>query len=147
MLGGGDFQENGVPMPTREQVETAVRTHFEAWNASDHSRWAPIWHPDLIMLDPVGGPEKRGASAIQNTWDRAFQPGHSWRLEPIFMTVCDDQAAVHVLNHGNLDGRIIELESIEIYWVGDDGRIARVNTYFTRAEGQVLDSYWMNENS
>jgi hypothetical protein len=99
------------------------------------------------MFDPVGGPEKRGSAAIENTWDRAFQPGHSWRLEPVFMSVCDDQAAAHVLSHANLNGDIFELESIEIYWIGDDGRIARLNTYFTVAEGHELDSYWMNKNS
>ena len=48
-------------MPTRDQVETAVRTHFEAWNAADRNRWTRIWHPEVIMFDPVGGPEKRGS--------------------------------------------------------------------------------------
>lgn len=134
-------------MSTREQVEAAVQTNFEAWNAADRSRWTPIWNPEVITLDPVGGPEKRGPASIEKMWDRAFQPGHSWRLEPVFMSVCGDQAAVHVVSHGNLDGQIVELESIEIYWVGDDGRIARCHTYFTLKEGQVLDPYWMNESS
>ena len=133
-------------MPTRDPVETAVRTHFDAWNAGDHSRWSPIWHPDLIMCDPVGTPEQRGSAAMETTWERSFQPGHRWGLEPVFTSVCGDQAAVHVLNHGNLEGRIVELETIEIYWVGDDGRIVRVNTYFTLAEGQQLDSHWMDRN-
>ena len=134
-------------MPTRDQVESAVRTHIEAWNAADHSRWSAIWHPDLIMFDPVGTREERGSAGIENTWARCFQPGHSWRLEPVFMSVCGDQAAVHILNHGNLNGEIVELETIEIYWVGEDGRIVRLNTYFDLAEGQVLDSHWMDKIS
>ena len=134
-------------MSSRDRVETAVRTHFEAWNAADRSRWTSIWHPEVVMFDPVGGPEKRGSAAVEKMWDRAFQPGHSWQIEPVFMTVCDDQAAVYVRNRGNLEGQIVELESIEIYWVGSDGRIARVNSYFSVAEGQVLDPYWMNTDS
>jgi ketosteroid isomerase-like protein len=134
-------------MPTRDQVETAARTHFEAWNAADHSRWMSIWHPEVITFDPVGGPEKRGPDSIAKMWERAFQPGHSWRLEPVFMSVCGDQAAVHVLSHANLNGDIFKLESIEIYWVGDDGRIARCHTYFTPVEGHALDPYWMNQGS
>jgi hypothetical protein len=134
-------------MPTPEQVESVVQSHFQFWNAGDKSQWTLIWHPEIIMLDPVGNPEKHGSSAIQDTWDRAFQPGHSWKLEPVFMSVCADQAAVHILNHGNLDGVIVELETIEIYWVGDDERIARLNTYFTVKEGMALDPYWMSEKS
>ena len=134
-------------MPTRDQVANVVRSHFDLWNAGDKETWRGIWHPELVMLDPVGEPEKHGVAAIENTWDRAFQPGHSWNLEPVFMSVCGDQAAVHVLNHANLDGRSFELETIEIYWVGEDGRIARCHTYFTVEEGMELDPYWMPASS
>ena len=76
------------------------------------------------------------------TWDKAFQAGHSWNLEPVFMSVCGDQVAVHYINHGNLDGNIFDLESIEIYWIGDCGRIVRCHTYFNPSEDQVLDPWF-----
>ena len=134
-------------MPNHDQVETVVKSHFELWNAGDKSQWTRIWHPDLIMLDPVGGPEKHGSPAIENTWDRAFQPGHRWNLEVVFMTICENQAAAHVVSHANLDGKVFDLESIELYWVGDDGRIARCHTYFTAKAGQNLDPYWTTPNT
>ncbi|MEZ4333640.1 MAG: nuclear transport factor 2 family protein [Myxococcota bacterium] len=132
-------------MPTREQVEKALQTHFDAWNAKDRARWIANWHPDVVMQDPVGGPEKKGRAAVEASWDRSFQSGHDWRLEPVFMQVCLDQAAVHVRNHGTIDGRRFAMDSIELYWVGDDGRIVRVQTYFSPPEGQALDPYFMQQ--
>lgn len=132
-------------MPTRAQVENALRTHFEAWNAKDRARWIANWHPDVVMQDPVGGPEKKGRAAVEASWDRSFQPGHDWRLEVVFQQICLDQAAVHVRNHGTVDGRQFVMDSIELYWIGDDGRVKRVQTYFSPPEGQALDPYFMQK--
>jgi ketosteroid isomerase-like protein len=129
--------------PTRDQIENALRTHFEAWNAGDRPRWIANWNPAAVMMDPVGGPEKRGLAAVEKSWDQAFQEGHAWRLEPIFMSICEDQAAVHVRNHGEMDGRSVVLDSIEIYWIDDDGRVARVQTYFSPPDGEALDPFFM----
>jgi len=134
-------------MPSHVQIENALRTHFEAWNAGDRSRWIANWNPDVVMQDPVGGPEKRGIASVEKSWDRAFQSGHSWRLEPLFMSICEDQAAVHVRNHGEIDGKPVVLDSIEIYWVDDDGRVGRVQTYFSTPEGQALDPFFMQQES
>ena len=78
-------------------------------------------------------------------WDRSFQPGHDWRLEVIFLQICLDQAAVHVRNHGTIDGAKVALDSIELYWIGDDGRVKRVQTYFSPPDGQKLDPYFMQK--
>jgi ketosteroid isomerase-like protein len=129
-------------MPTQSQIEQTLRTHFDAWNAGDRERWVDNWHPDVVMEDPVGGPEKRGLKSVEASWDRSFQQGHSWRLEPIFMSICTDQAAVHVRSHGVIDGESVVLDSIEIYWVDDDGKVIRVQTYFSPPEGQTLDPFF-----
>src|SRR5690606_5421404 len=77
----GRATAEGDVMPTRAQVEKALQTHFDAWNAKDRARWIANWHPDVVMQDPVGGPEKQGLAAVEASWDRSFQPGHDWRLE------------------------------------------------------------------
>ncbi len=133
-------------MPTREQIEQALRTHFDAWNAGDRARWIANWDPDVVMMDPVGGPEKQGLGAVERSWDQSFQPGHHWRLEPLFMSICEDQAALHVRNHGSIDGETVELDSIEIYWIGDHGKVVRVQTYFTPPDGQALDPFFMKQD-
>ena len=58
------------------------------------------------------------------------------------MSVNVDQVAVHLINHGNIDGNTFDLESIEIYWIGDCGRIIRCHTYFNPSEDMNLDPYW-----
>jgi ketosteroid isomerase-like protein len=130
-------------MPSRERVEQTLRTHFEAWNAGDRERWLANWRDDVEMFDPVGGPVKRGRAAVETTWARSFQPGQRWRLEPLFLQVCENQAALHVRNHGVIDGRPLALDSIEIYWVDDDGKLFRVQTYFAPPEGRTLDPFFM----
>ena len=133
------------PLATRAQVENALRTHFEAWNAKDRARWIANWNPDVEMQDPVGGPVKKGLQAVEASWDRSFQPGHDWRLEVVFQQICLDQAAVHVRNHGVVDGQTFTMDSIELYWIGHDGRVARVQTYFSPPAGQQLDPYFMQK--
>ncbi len=133
-------------MPTKEQIQSALRTHFDAWNEGDRERWVANWNPEVVMQDPVGGPEKIGLKAVEQSWDRSFQEGHSWRLEPIFMSICEDQAAVHVRNHGEMDGKPIVLDSIEIYWIGENGKVSKVQTYFSPPDGQTLDPFFMKQD-
>ncbi len=97
-------------MPSRELIEKTMRTHFEAWNAGDRERWIANWREDVVMVDPVGGPQKSGRKAVEQSWDQSFQPGHEWRLEPIFMQICEDQAALHVRNHGTMNSEPVELD-------------------------------------
>ena len=131
---------NALPSP--EKVEAALRTHFDAWNEGNRSRWLANWDSSVVLEDPVGGPMKEGLGAVEQSWDNSFKEGHSWRLEPIFMSICEDQAAVHVRNHGVLDGNAVEMDSIEIYRIGDNGKIVRVQTYFSPPDGQALDPFF-----
>ena len=36
----------------------------------------------------------------------------------------------------------IELDSIEIYWINDDGKVYKVQTYFGPPEGRTLDPFF-----
>ncbi|MAG33744.1 MAG: hypothetical protein CL908_22930 [Deltaproteobacteria bacterium] len=129
-------------MPSREQIEKTMKTHFEAWNARDREHWLTIWREDVVIEDPVGGPEKNGIEAAKRSWEQSFQPGHEWTLEPICMQICEDQAALHIRNHGVVAGEPVELDSIEIYWVDDDGLLFKVRTYFSTPEGATLDPFF-----
>jgi len=134
-------------MPSRERIERTMHTHFEAWNARDRERWLDNWREDAVLLDPVGGPVKQGRAALEKSWQQSFQPGHQWRIEPLLLQICDDQAALHVRNHGVIDGEPIELDSIEIFWVDDAGKIYRAQTYFSPPAGRTLDPFFMRVES
>lgn len=47
-------------MPTRQQIEHAIHTHFDTWNKQDKSCWMANFAVDAVLEDPVGGPVKTG---------------------------------------------------------------------------------------
>ena len=46
-------------MPTKEVIESTMKNHFESWNAKDKDRWIANWDENVVMYDPVGGPDKQ----------------------------------------------------------------------------------------
>lgn len=130
-------------MPTPQQIETVLHNHFDAWNSGDAERWFTNFTLDVLLEDPVGGPRKIGRQGLESSWEKSFCPGHHWRLEPLLLQICQDQAALHVRNHGAMNDRTLTVDSIEIYTVADDGRISHVRTYFNPPPGETLDPYFM----
>lgn len=130
-------------MPTRQQIEQAIHTHFDAWNKQDKTRWMANFAADAVLEDPVGGPKKVGRDAVEKSWDHSFKEGHFWTIEPVLMQICTDQAALHVRSKGTVDGTAIEIDGIEIYTIDDAGKVAYIRTYFNPPEGQALDPYYM----
>lgn len=121
-------------------VQQALDNHFNSWNSGNKEAWLDNWAEDVVMLDPVGVPEKHGKEALHQSWNLCFKEGDKWTLEPVFMQICADQAAVHVKSHGLVDGQEICVESIEIYWVNQSGKIAKVHSYFQAPD--VVDDYF-----
>jgi len=124
----------------KETVQKAIDKHFYFWNSGDKASWMANWSEDVVMLDPVGVPEKQGREALNQSWDYCFNGADKWTLEPIFTQICADQAAVHVKSHGRVQGHDICVESIEIYWVNEDGKISKVHSYFSAPD--VVDEYF-----
>ena len=132
-------------MPTREQIEKTMKIHFETWNNQDKESWLANWRDDVVMFAPVGGPDKQGKQALEGSWENSFKPGHFWKIEPVFMQICENQAALHVKNYGVVEDKPIELDSIEIYWIDDLGKIYQVQTYFGPPEGRTLDPFFSQQ--
>ena len=70
-------------MPTKEVIESTMKNHFESWNSKDKDRWIANWDENVVMYDPVGGPDKQGIAALEDTWENSFKDGHSWKIEPV----------------------------------------------------------------
>ena len=133
-------------MPTKEVIESTMKNHFESWNAKNKDRWIANWDENVVMYDPVGGPDKQGIAALEDTWENSFKDGHSWKIEPVFMQICEDQAALHVKNYGIVENEPIELDSIEIYWINDAGKVYQVQTYFGPPEGRTLAPFFSKKD-
>jgi len=130
-------------MPTRSQIEQAMHTHFDAWNAEDRERWIANFSDDMVFEDPVGGPTKNGPEAVRMSWDSSFKPGELWKIHPMLMQICADQAACQVRSSGTVNGRPIEIDGIEVYTINDEGKVCYIRTWFTPPEGVELDPYFM----
>ncbi|MBK6286901.1 MAG: nuclear transport factor 2 family protein [Pseudomonadales bacterium] len=129
-------------MPTRQQIEHAIHTHFDTWNKQDKSGWMANFAVDAVLEDPVGGPVKTGREGVEKSWDNSFKEGHFWTIEPVLMQICTNQAALHVRSKGSIDGKSIEVEGIEVYTIDDAGKIAYIRTYFNPPAGVALDPYY-----
>ena len=134
-------------MPTREQIEQAMHTHFDAWNAGDRARWSANFADGIVFEDPVGGPTKQGTQAVRLSWDNSFKDGQQWHIEPVLMQVCGDQAACHVRSTGIVGGETIVIDGIEVYTIDDAGKVAYIRTWFTPPPGMTLDPYFMEAHA
>jgi hypothetical protein len=128
--------------PTPEQVRTAVENHCRFWNERDQRSWEAIFADDVTFDDPVGVPTKHGREAVRSSWERSLTPGREWRLVPTRIVVCADEAAVIMRNEGNLHGTRVDVESIEIWKVGDDGLVRAVRAYF-QPDAEVQSDYFL----
>ena len=131
-------------MSLSEQIKSALQIHFEAWNAGDRERWVSLFAEDVILEDPVGGPEKRGLESVEETWDHAFNDRQHWDIEPVVQWVLGNEAALHVRNRGTIDGKQVVVDSIEILTYNDDGKVAHLRSYFEPPEGVDYPSYWVS---
>jgi ketosteroid isomerase-like protein len=116
--------------PSPEQVRRAVEQHCALWNERDQEGWEALFADDVTFDDPVGVPTKHGRQAVHDSWARSLTPGRSWRLVPTKIVVCADEAAVLMRNEGNLHGREVVVDSVEIWRVGADGKVVAVRAYF-----------------
>lgn len=131
--------------PTKEQVRAAVEAHCRHWNERDRDAWTALFADDVTFDDPVGVPTKRGPQAVRDTWERSLTPGRSWRLVPTRIVVCADEAAVLMRNEGDIEGRRVDIESVEIWKVGADGKVTAIRAYF-EPDPTVNSSYFVPEN-
>lgn len=134
-------------MPTRERIEHAMHTHFDAWNTKDRARWEANFAPDIVFEDPVGGPTKTGAEAVRLSWENSFKDGQTWHIEPVLVQICADQAACHVRSTGVVAGETIVIDGIEVYTINEAGKVAYIRTWFTPPEGMTLDPYFMEAHA
>jgi ketosteroid isomerase-like protein len=128
--------------PTRQQVEAAIKNHFETWNRGDKEGWMANFAEDFVAEDPVGGLLKTGRQANEDSWENSFKNGHSWKLEATFMQICTNKAALLVKNIGKVNDEPVEFESIEIWAVNGEGKIYDIRVYFNPAEGDEVDPYF-----
>ncbi len=111
-------------------AQQAVERHCQYWNARDQRAWSALFADEVVFEDPVGAPPKHGRDAVRASWERSLTPGREWRLVPARIIACGDEAAVLMRNEGNLHGRSVVVEGVEIWRVRGDGLVTSVRAFF-----------------
>lgn len=125
-----------------DRARLALERHIDFWNRRERELWVALFSPDMIFEDPVGTPPKVGLEAVHNSWDRSFTPGRRWTLHPQTIVSVGDEAAVLMLNKGDLQGRHVEITSIETFTVDADGRIVHIRSFFEQPQDFALADYF-----
>jgi steroid Delta-isomerase len=120
----------------------AVTNHVRHWNAMDRESWVALFSPDVVFEDPVGSTPKVGQTAVHNSWDRSFVPGRRWTLHPTQIVGGGSEAAVVMRNEGDLSGRKVRVDSIEVFRVDGTGRIVHVRAFFEQPTEFALSDYF-----
>jgi steroid delta-isomerase len=120
----------------------AVTNHVQHWNAMDRAAWVRLFSPDVVFEDPVGSSPKIGLDAVHKSWDRSFTPGRRWTLHPSQIVGGGSEAAVVMRNEGDLGGRKVRVDSIEIFRVDASGLIVHVRAFFEQPQDFALSDYF-----
>jgi len=133
--------------PSIHPAVRAVQQHAANWNARDRSAWLALFSDDVTFEDPVGKAPKIGRAAAEGSWDNSFTTGRVWTLHPQrIIPGGTHEAAVEMLNRGDLHGDQVELRGIEIYRVDDDGLIIEVRAFFEQPTDFELNPFFVPED-
>ncbi len=132
---------DGDPQVAEPAAQVAVKRHCELWNARDQAGWSALFAENVVFEDPVGTPPKHGPQAVRASWERSLTPGREWRLVATRIVACGTEAAVVMRNEGNLYGRSVVVESLEIWRVGPDGLVDSVRAFFDAEPGVQSDYF------
>ena len=120
----------------------AVENHIRYWNAMDRESWVALFSPDVVFEDPVGSAPKQGLGAVHGSWDNSFKPGRRWTLHPTQIVPGGSEAAVVMRNEGDLGGKKVRVDSIEVFRVDEAGLVVHVRSFFEQPTGFALADYF-----
>lgn len=122
-----------MAVPTREELLTWADGYVDLWNAGDKQAWIANWKKvapgDLVMLDPVGTPPKRGFDGCCAEPFDLFQPSTEFYVDPETRWVCGNEVAWVMTNIFRKDGQERRMKSIEVYRFGEDGSV-EIRTHY-----------------
>lgn len=125
-------------MPNSEQVQAAVDAYCDAYARNDKAAFLDAFADDGVVIDPVGTPPHAGRQARGEFWDGVHALADTINLVVHHLHICGNEAAmVFTINARTGDGGM-EIDAVDIFHVGDDGRITRMAAYWDMAAARPL---------
>jgi hypothetical protein len=110
---------------SQERVRATVEEHFRRWAKQDREGWLSLFHPEVVIDDPLGQPTMHGLDGAAIVYDRA----RGFTVTPVLLQVHDCEAAAVVTNVGDFRGEFTVITTIEIWTVNEDGLVTGLRVY------------------
>jgi steroid delta-isomerase len=112
-------------MPTRDQIEKAVRQYVEAVGRQDLEATLALFAEDARQEDPVGTPANIGHDAIRAFFEKAYRGSYDTTLTgPLLVT--GDHAAVHFIITVQTGAEPMVVRVVDLIRFDEDGLIAEL---------------------
>ena len=127
-------------MPTPEQVRSVVETYVKTMEAGDRDGWVALWADDAVHHDPPSQPPHVGQDAIAAFWDEIHLLTETFSYDVRDVWVVGDEAAmVFTLTIGLTGGMRLQFDAVEVFAVGDDGRITSMKAFLDETAMRPVD--------
>jgi steroid delta-isomerase len=123
-------------MPSPEQVQSVIDAYIDGYRRNDKQGVLDLFRSDAVWHDPVGAPPHVGHEGIGAFWDQAHAMADSIVLEPRFVVVAGDEGVMSFEIHVGTPGGTMVIDAVEIFTIGDDGKIVLLKAYWDMAQAR-----------
>ena len=127
-------------MATPEQIRATVDGYVAAYAANDRDAFLALFAPDVEWTDPVGTPTHHGLEEVGAFWDTAHSMADSIVLEPVFVHVCENEAALVMQIHPVVGGAGMIIDAVDVFTFDDDARITTGKAYWELEQARPAPS-------
>jgi len=123
-------------MATAEQVRAVIDAYVDGYRRNDKQAVLDLFRSDAVWHDPVGAPPHVGHAGIAEFWDQAHAMAKAIVLEPRYVVVAGDEGVMAFEIHADTGAGTMVMDAIEIFTVGDDGKIVLLKAYWDMAQAR-----------
>ncbi len=124
-------------MPTPESLRALVGRYCEAVSSGSVERVVALFAPDAVQADPASAPPNVGREAIGSFFAAAFEAAERTTFEALAVHTSGSSVAIDFKVTVDLGGGQMTITGIEVFTVGDDDLIVRVDAYWDDADVTV----------
>jgi len=118
-------------MPTTTQLREAMTRYAKAASSRDAERYAALFTPDAVQVDPYPSGVHNGREEIRTFIQQSFDACETMTFEVEECHPVADKAAIRFhITLGLEGGTTMHIRGVEIFTITDDGLISAVDAYW-----------------
>lgn len=118
-------------MPTTTQLREAMARYAEAASSRDADRYAALFTPDAVQVDPYPSGVHNGRDEIRAFIQQGFDACESMTFDVEECHPVADKAAIRFqITLGLAGDTTMHIRGVEVFTITDDGLISAVEAYW-----------------